>query len=89
MICVFFLLFVYENDVNVPSKSNTNPDPDPLVWGMDPRIQIRIWIHTKTSWIRNTGCSQPPSGTKAVAFTIFTCLSASFFTLCSLPLQKT
>ncbi len=28
-------------------------DPDPLVRGMDPRIQIRI--HTKTSWIRNTG----------------------------------
>ncbi len=30
-----------------------NPDPDPLVRGMDPRIQIRI--HTKMSWIRNTG----------------------------------
>jgi hypothetical protein len=28
------------------------PDPDPLVKGMDPRIQIRI--HTKMSWIRNT-----------------------------------
>ncbi len=26
------------------------PDPDPLVRGMDPRIQI----HTKMSWIRNT-----------------------------------
>ncbi len=22
---------------------------------MDPRIQIRIWIHSKMSWIRNTG----------------------------------
>ncbi len=29
-----------------------NPDPDPLVRGMDPRI--RIWIHAKMSWIRNT-----------------------------------
>jgi hypothetical protein len=28
-----------------------NPDPDPLVRGMDPRIRI----HTKMSWIRNTG----------------------------------
>jgi hypothetical protein len=28
------------------------PDPDTLVRGMDPRIQIRI--HTKMSWIRNT-----------------------------------
>ena len=27
-------------------------DPDPLVRGMDP--QIRIWIHPKMSWIRNT-----------------------------------
>ncbi len=30
-----------------------DPDPDPLVRGMDPRIRIRI--HTKMSWIRNTG----------------------------------
>ncbi len=29
-----------------------NPDPDPLVRGMDPRIRIRI--HPKISWIRNT-----------------------------------
>jgi hypothetical protein len=27
-----------------------DPDPDPLVRGMDPRIRI----HTKISWIRNT-----------------------------------
>jgi hypothetical protein len=26
-------------------------NPDPLVKGMDPRI----WIHTKMSWICNTG----------------------------------
>ncbi len=32
-----------------------DPNPDPLVRGMDPRIQIRIRIHTKMSWIRNTG----------------------------------
>jgi hypothetical protein len=31
------------------------PDPDPLVRGMDPRIRIQIRIHTKMSWIRNTG----------------------------------
>jgi hypothetical protein len=30
-----------------------DPDPDPLVRGMDPRIRIRI--QTKMSWIRNTG----------------------------------
>ncbi len=30
-----------------------DPDPDPLVRGMDPRIRIRI--HPKMSWIRNTG----------------------------------
>ncbi len=31
------------------------PDPDPLVRVMDPRIQIRIRIHPKMSWNRNTG----------------------------------
>ncbi len=46
-----FWLFSSENYVNIPSKSNLNPDP--LVRGMDPRIQIRIRIHTKMSWIRN------------------------------------
>ncbi len=30
-----------------------DPDPAPLVRGMDPRI--RIQIHTKMAWIRNTG----------------------------------
>jgi hypothetical protein len=30
-----------------------DPDPDPLVRGMDLRIRIRI--HPKMSWIRNTG----------------------------------
>ncbi len=56
-----------KNDVNVPSKCNKqknprffvswrlidqDPDPDPLVRGTDPRIQIQI--HTKMSRIRNT-----------------------------------
>ncbi len=27
----------------------------PFVRGMDPRIRIRFRIHTKMSWIRNTG----------------------------------
>jgi hypothetical protein len=31
-----------------------DPNPDSLVRGMDPRIQIRIRIHTKMSWIQNT-----------------------------------
>jgi hypothetical protein len=65
-----FGLFVFENEVNVPSKSNKQKfffklvfcwrlegqwrkqhDPYPLVRGIDPRIRI----HTKMSWIRNTG----------------------------------
>ncbi len=29
-----------------------DPNPDPLVRGMDPKI--RIQIHPKMSWIRNT-----------------------------------
>jgi hypothetical protein len=43
-----------------------NPDPDPLVRGMDPRIRIRI--HTKMSWIRNTDCDTQKINT---LFTIF------------------
>jgi hypothetical protein len=30
-------------------------EQDSLVRGMDPRVQIRIRIHTKMAWIRNTG----------------------------------
>ncbi len=51
-----------KNDVNLPSKSNTqknfykrkyqDPDPNPLRRSMDP--QIRILVHTKMSWIRYT-----------------------------------
>ncbi len=32
-------------------KKYKDPNPDPFVRGMDPRIRI----HTKMSWIRNTG----------------------------------
>jgi hypothetical protein len=35
------------------TKMDPDPNPDPLVRGMDPRIRIRI--HPKMSWIRNTG----------------------------------
>jgi hypothetical protein len=37
---------------SLTKKQDPNPDPDQLVRGMDPRIRIRI--HTKISWIRNT-----------------------------------
>jgi hypothetical protein len=39
-----------------------DPNPDPFVRGMDPRIQIRIRIHIKISWIRNTGFYMPGTG---------------------------
>jgi hypothetical protein len=71
MFCdLFFTFLSLKNDVNVPSKINKqekirilkvndensrpriqDPDPDPLIRGMDQRIRI----HTKMSWIRNTG----------------------------------
>ncbi len=69
-----FDLSSLKNDVNVPSKSNKQKnlflisffwrlegqwrkkqDPDPLVRGMAPRIRI----HTKMSWIHNTGSYLP------------------------------
>jgi hypothetical protein len=34
------------------SVADPNPDSDPLVKGMDPRIWIRL--HNKMSWILNT-----------------------------------
>jgi hypothetical protein len=37
------------------SKYGPDLNPDPLVRGMDPQIRIRI--HTKMSWIRNTDFS--------------------------------
>ncbi len=40
--------------VGILGRSKTKKqDPDPLVRGMDPRIQIQI--HPNMSWIRNTG----------------------------------
>ncbi len=44
-----------ENMLQYPDPdADPDPNPDPLVRGMDPRILIRIRIHTKMSWIRNT-----------------------------------
>jgi hypothetical protein len=37
-------------DPNPDPCPDPRPDPDPLVRGMDPRIQFRIRIHTKMSW---------------------------------------
>jgi hypothetical protein len=63
---LFFDFLSLKNDVNVPSKSNKQknfypePNPDPLVRGMDPRIRI----HTKMSWIRNTDQHIPVSSVR-------------------------
>jgi hypothetical protein len=35
-------------------RFDPDPNPDPLVRDVDPRIQIRLRIHPKMSWIRNT-----------------------------------
>ncbi len=40
------------NDEKKYPHPDPDLDPDPFVRGMDPRIRIRI--HTKMSWIRNT-----------------------------------
>jgi hypothetical protein len=40
--------------------SGSEPDPDTLVTSMDPRIRIRI--HPKMSWIRNTAYKGPIKG---------------------------
>ncbi len=55
-----FWFFIFEKWLNVPSTSNKHPEgqlrkSDPLVIGKDSRISIRNRIHTKMSWIRNTG----------------------------------
>jgi hypothetical protein len=47
----FFSGILKVNDENRRIRIQ-DPDPDPLVRGMDPRIRIRI--HPKMSWIRNT-----------------------------------
>ncbi len=48
----FFAGILKVNDENSRIRIQ-DADPDPLVRGMDPRIRIRI--HPKMSWIRNTG----------------------------------
>jgi hypothetical protein len=49
----FKLVFCWRLEGQLFELQDPDPhrDPDPLVRGMDPRIRI----HTKTSWIRNTG----------------------------------
>jgi hypothetical protein len=49
----FFInkFFVTVLKVNDEKEQDLDPHPDPLVRGMDPQIRI----HTKMSWIRNTG----------------------------------
>ncbi len=45
----------------------SDPNPDPLVRDMDPRIRIRI--HTKMSWIRNTGFSYVWEDSTSIPYT--------------------
>ncbi len=50
---MFFAGILKVNDENSRIRiQDPDPNPDPLVRGMDPRIRIRI--HPKMSWIRNT-----------------------------------
>ncbi len=55
---LFFVGILKVNDENTDPDPHPDPrpdlNPDPLVRGMDQRIQIRIRIQTKMSWIRNT-----------------------------------
>jgi hypothetical protein len=48
----FFHILRVSDENNRIRIQDPDPNLDPLVRGMDPRIQIRI--HTKMSWIRNT-----------------------------------
>jgi hypothetical protein len=41
--------------IEVTEDFGTDPRPDPLVRGTDPRIRIPVRIPTKISRIRNTG----------------------------------
>jgi hypothetical protein len=61
-----------------------DPDPDPLVRGMDPRIRIRI--HPKMSWIRNTGSY---SDTKWSRRNIFYILVLSLMPVIITPVAST
>jgi hypothetical protein len=53
----FFFKLVFCWHLDPDPLPDPNLDQDPLVRGMDPRIQIRI--HIKISWIRNTGFYMP------------------------------
>jgi hypothetical protein len=53
---LFFAGILKVNDENRRIRiQDPDPNPDPLVRGMDPRIRIRI--HPKMSWIRNTAAN--------------------------------
>jgi hypothetical protein len=54
--CLSFVLKTVSKLViaSVVDRHRFDPEPNPLVRGMDPWIQIRIRIHPKMSWIRNT-----------------------------------
>ncbi len=57
-------IFLFSGILKVNDENNRiriiDPDRDPLVRGMDPRIRIRI--HPKMSWISNTGWSMAVLG---------------------------
>jgi hypothetical protein len=46
-----FFTFLIASWRSMTKIADPDPNPDPLVRGMDPRIQIRI--HAQVSWIRN------------------------------------
>jgi hypothetical protein len=53
----FFAFLQPKSHLRKDREPNPDQDPDPVVRGMDPLI--RIQIHTKMSWIRNTGIFIP------------------------------
>jgi hypothetical protein len=57
------IIFLLASWRSMTKKQNTDPHPDPLVRGMDPRIRIRF--HPKMSWILNTASilAEPTPGT--------------------------
>ncbi len=65
------------NDENSRIRTYPNPDLDLLVKGMDPRIRI----HTKMSWIRNTGFVSYMSASEAYCFFPSKPLNFSYFLL--------
>jgi hypothetical protein len=47
----FFFKYSFVGVLKINDENMQDPNPDPLVRGMDQRIRI----HTKMAWIRNTG----------------------------------